>query len=301
MAEAGVGAVVLPSLFEEQLVIDRLGMGTWVKERADLLPGKLKHFPDMSNHNEGVANYLTHIFGLKQLVDVPIIASLNGASLGGWIEYASLLEGAGADALELNLFDLPTRPYPAGADLIANYRTIIHAVVEKVDIPVAVKISPFFASIPNVVMQFVEAGARGCILFNRFYQPDIDLETEELVPNLELSNSSELRLRLRWAAILYDQIAADIAITGGVHTDADLAKSILVGAQVVTIAPALLQQGIDVIKEMNDGLKAWMKRKNYRNLAAFRGKLSQEAVGEAAALVRANYIRVLDSYLPDSE
>ena len=300
MAELGIGAVVLPSLFEEQLTIDGLGMESWVKNNKELLPGKLKHFPDMSQHNEGIANYMAQIFDLKRRLDIPIIASLNGTSLGGWLEYATLLSGAGADALELNLYDVPMRAYPDSADMVANYRSIVHTVAEKVDIPVSVKISPYFASLPNVVMQFVDAGAKGCVLFNRFYQPDVDLETEQLIPNLNLSTPEELRMRLRWTAILYDQIVADIAITGGVHSADDVAKSILTGAQVVTIASVLLDKGIGQITELNNGLVEWLDRKGYHDLKSVRGKLSQKRLGRSEALTRANYIRTIGSYADEA-
>lgn len=301
MEAAGIGAVVLPSLFEEQLMIDRLGMTKWAKEDHSLLPGELRHFPDMDVHNKGVTRYLTLIHTLKGVVDVPIIASLNGHSLGGWVEYASLLTGAGADALELNLYDVPVRPYPAGADLIANYRSIVSAVAEKVSVPVAVKIGPFFASIPNVVMQFVEAGAKGMVLFNRFYQPDIDLDTEKLNSKVSLSHPDELRLRLRWTGILYDRFDTDIAITGGVYTYEDVARSILVGAKVVTIASAVMTSGAGVVAEMNVGLSEWMDRKGYGQLKRFRGKLSQSRLGPGSGLTRANYIRTLGAFKEDAD
>ena len=301
LVAAGVGAIILPSMFEEQITIDRFGMTSWSKKQNTLLPGNLKHYPDMEKHNEGIANYLSQIFHYKQSFDVPIIASLNATTPGSWVEFASLMAGAGADAVELNIYDIPTRLHPAGAELITNYRRIVQLITERVDIPVAVKISPFFASIPNAAHQFCSAGAAGITLFNRFYQPDIDLETETLAPSLTLSTVEELRLRLRWAAILYGQVDGELAITGGVKSAEDVLKAILVGAKVVTVASAILESGPEIVTTFNKGISAWLEEKGYKNLNAILGKLSMLKSPTPESITRANYIRTLGSFSEESE
>ncbi len=221
---------------------------------------------------------------------------MNGVSTGGWIEYAQKIEQSGADALELNLYYLSTDPELTSAELEETYYTLVRDVCEQVQIPVAVKLSPFYTSLPNFSRRLVEAGANGLVLFNRFYQPDFDLEELEVVPNLVLSNSDELRLPLRWIAILYGRVQADFALTSGVHTATDMLKAVMAGASATMVASELLQNGIQRIPAMLTDLQAWMVEHEYESINQMKGSMSQQAVAEPAAFERANYMKVLSSY-----
>lgn len=233
---------------------------------------------------------------MKAAVSVPEIASLNGVTSGGWIRYARRIEEAGADALEFNLYYLPTSPQESGAEVEAAYVRLVRDGVASVRIPVAVKISHYFSSLPHMARQFEKAGAVALVLFNRFYQPDIDLETLEVVPNLTLSTSSELRERLRWVAILYPQVRLDLAITGGVHTAEDVLKAMMVGAKVVTMASALLRHGPDYVRGLLEEIQRWMEEHEYVSIRQMQGSMCRARAANPAAYERANYMQVLRSY-----
>lgn len=296
MQDAGAGAVILPSLFEEQLEIEDLNLQYYVTHNRNALPEALRHIPEMHEYNQGADGYLSHVYRTKKALDIPVIASLNGASRGGWTRYAKLLEAAGADALELNVYYLPTNTAVGGTQIEQRYIDLVEEVTGVVDIPVAIKLNPYFSATAHMAQRLDEAGADALVLFNRFYQPDFDLETETVVPNIELSSSAELRLRLRWTAILYGHVRADLAITGGVHSADDALKSILSGATVAMVASVLLQQNIGAIERILTGMSHWMDARDYASLADIRGKLSQRHVSDPSAFERANYMQVLQSY-----
>jgi dihydroorotate dehydrogenase (fumarate) len=228
-----------------------------------------------------------------------VMGSLNGVSTGGWIEYAQKIQDAGADALELNLYYLPTDVNLTSTQLEDNYLKLVGDIRAKVKIPLAVKLAPFFTALPNFARRLVEAGADGLVLFNRFYQPDLDLENLEVVPNLVLSNSDELRLPLRWIAILYGKIKADLALTSGVHTSEDAIKAIMAGATVAMTTSALLKRGSNAIQQILTGMEEWMTTHEYESVKQMRGSMSQGAVAEPAAFERANYMKVLNSFNPE--
>jgi dihydroorotate dehydrogenase (fumarate) len=261
-----------------------------------VLPAALQHIPEMREYNKGADGYLSLLYRAKKALQIPVIASLNGVSSGGWVRYAKLLEAAGADALELNVYYLPTSGTSSGADIEQRYLDLVQQVKGTVEIPVSIKLSPYFSSTANMIAQLDQAGVDGIVMFNRFYQPDFDLETETVVPNLMLSDASELRLRLRWVAILYHQIRADMAVTGGIHSADDALKAIFAGATVAMVASALLQNEIEHIQTMLDGMTEWMDGRGYEDIGRIRGKLSQRRVSNPSAFERANYMQVLQSY-----
>jgi dihydroorotate dehydrogenase (fumarate) len=244
----------------------------------------------------GPEGYLEHIRRAKAALSIPVIASLNGVTTGGWIRYARLMEEAGADALELNIYYLPTSPDESSQAVEENYVRLVRDVVASVRIPVAVKLSPYFSSLPYMARRFEEAGAAALVLFNRFYQPDIDLEALEVVPNLVLSTSYELRERLRWVAILYPQVRLDLAITGGVHTAEDVLKAMMVGAKAVTMASALLRHGPDHVRQLLEDIRRWMEEHEYVSIKQMQGSMCRQRAANPAAYERANYMRVLSSF-----
>jgi dihydroorotate dehydrogenase (fumarate) len=302
LEDNGIAAVVMYSLFEEQIIQDSLRLHRDLTQGTESFAEAVTHLPDLTlysdlhKYNVGPEQYLERLSRLKEAVGIPIIGSLNGLSDGGWIEYARLIEQAGADALELNIYNLCTDPEMTGADLEVEHIALVSAICATVKIPVAVKLSPFYTSLPNFARRLVAAGADGLVLFNRFYQPDFDLEELEVVPRLVLSSSQELRLPLRWIAILYGQIEADFALTSGVHTSEDMLKATMAGASATMVASALLKYGLEYVKEILDGVEAWMEQKEYESIAQMKGSMSQQAVAEPAAFERANYMRVLDSF-----
>ncbi len=301
MEAAGASAIVLPSLFAEQLTLTDSGLDYYVSHNPDMLPERFKHIPDMKGFNKGASGYIAHLYQAKKAVNIPIIASLNGSAAGGWVQHAATMEKAGADAIELNLYFLPTELHISSHEIEQMYLHLLYRMKKTVDIPVAVKLSPDFSALPFMVHQLEEAGADALILFNRFYQPDFDLDTETVVPNLNLSESSELLLRLRWTAILRDKIKADLAITGGVHTAEDAIKGLLAGADVLMLASALLQNGIEHLQTMLSGMEEWMADKKYGSVNEIRGRMSQQRVSDPATLERANYMRVLRSYATEED
>lgn len=299
MEDVGAGAVVMHSLFEEQIDIASIEVDHFLSHGAESFGEALSYFPEMDSYEVGPETYLEHIRKAKQMVDIPIIASLNGVSNGGWTTYAKLMEEAGADALELNVYYVPTDPDLTGAEIEAMYLRTLRGVCDKVHIPVAVKFGPFFSSIPNIAKKMTGLGAKGLVMFNRFYQPDLDIENFEVNPNLVLSTSEDLRLPLRWTAILHGRIKADIAITGGVHTGEDVVKGILAGANVTMMAAGLLKKGIHRLHEVTSELLFWMEEHEYESVSQMRGAMSQRNIKEPAAFERANYMKVLQSIQQD--
>jgi len=297
MEDNGVAAVVLQSLFEEQIDLHR-------KELFDRLSPVESHaeainyFPNMGKYNFGPDGYLEHIRKAKQSLAIPVIASLNGVTPGGWLDYASLIEEAGADALELNIYHIPTDPAIPGYEVEQMYLQTITLVTSRLKIPVAVKIGSQFSSIPHMACSMDQAGAKGLVLFNRFYQPDLNIEDLEVVPSLTLSNSHDLLLRLNWVAILYGMIRADLAITGGVHTAKDVLKSMMAGARVTMLTSALLKYGIEHLRSIIRDLEIWMDVHEYSSIKQMQGSLCRISVMDSNAYERANYMRVLSAYIP---
>jgi dihydroorotate dehydrogenase (fumarate) len=296
MEDAGVAAVVMYSLFEEEIVAESSRLHHALEHDAHTHAEALSYLPDLGEYTLQPERYLAQLACLKHAVHIPILGSLNGTSPGGWVAYARRIEEAGADALELNIYAVPTDPTVGGAELEERYVMLVHEVCSQVQIPVAVKLSPFYTAIPHMARRFVEAGAHGLVLFNRFYQPDFDLERLAVVPNLELSTSHDLRLPLRWIAILNERVQADFALTGGVHTVEDVLKGTMAGASVCMLASELLAHGIERLGQLLDGLQAWMIEHEYASIAQMRGSMSQRAVADPAAFERANYQRALESF-----
>lgn len=296
LEDAGVSAVVMYSLFEEQIVHESLALDHYLTRGSDSFAEALTYFPDLGRYNVGPEGYLELIRKAKESVGIPIIGSLNGVSSGGWIEYARLIQEAGADALELNLYYLPTDPALTAAELEANYVGLVADIHKQIRIPLAVKLSPFFTALPHFAQQMVQAGAKGLVLFNRFYQPDFDIETLEVVPSLVLSTSEELRLPLRWIAILYGRVAADMALSSGVHTGQDVIKALMAGAKVAMTTSALLKHGLKRAGEILQEMQAWMEIFEYQSVQQMIGSMSQQAVAEPAAFERANYMKALLTY-----
>ena len=296
LEDAGIAAIVAPSLFEEQILRQTKELDYFLSKGTESFAEALSFFPDVGRYSAGPEAYLERIQALKKALSVPVIGSLNGVSSGGWVDYAHKIEQAGADALELNLYYLPTDAEMTADIIEENYIKLIKDIRAKVRIPIAVKLSPFFTALPNMARRFVQAGANGLVLFNRFYQPDFNLEKLEVVPTLTLSNSDELRLPLHWIAILYGRVQADLALTSGVHTALDVLKAIMAGANVAMVASALLKSDAEKVSEMLSDLKAWMAVNDYESIEQMRGSMSQKNVAEPAAFERVNYIKVLSSY-----
>lgn len=299
MEDAGAGAVVMHSLFEEQITHESRTLDHFLSYGSESFAEALHYFPEAEDYIVGPDEYLEKIRLAKQAVDIPIIASLNGVSTGGWIEYAKEMEQAGADALELNIYYIPTDPGMPGKAVEKMYLDIVGDVKWSVSIPLAVKISPFFSSLPRVAQRLTEVGANGLVLFNRFYQPDIDLEKLEVVPHLVLSSPFEMRLPLRWVALLYGRVNADFAITSGVRTYEDVLKGLMAGASVMMMASELLRKGIGRIEEILNVMTLWMSEHEYESVKQMQGSMSQQHVAEPAAFERANYMKVLQSWRSD--
>ena len=298
LEDAGAAAVVMYSLFEEQITFDSFYVDYYLNSGTESYPESLTYFPEMQGYNVWPDGYMNLIRQAKEAVDIPIIGSLNGVSAGGWTDYATLMEEAGADALELNVYFIPTNLDLGGREVESMYIDLLRQVRGSVSIPIAVKLSPFFSSTSNMALRLVHEGANGLVLFNRFYQPDIDLETLEVVPRLVLSNSNDLRLPLRWVAILFGRLPVDLAITSGIHTSEDVLKALMAGAKVTMMASELLQNGIRRIDQILDEMRAWMTEHEYESVRQMIGSLSQQHCPEPAAFERANYLKTLGSYRP---
>ncbi len=301
LEDAGAAAIVMYSLFEEQITHESYELDHYLSRGTHSYAEALSYFPDLDTYNLGPDTYLEHLHRAKQAVQIPVIGSLNGISSGGWVDYARKIEQAGADALELNCYYLPTDLNMSSAELEDTYVNLVKDVRATIKIPLAVKLSPFFTALPHMAKRLVEAGANGLVLFNRFYQPDLDCETLEVVPNIELSTSQDLRLPLRWIAILYGRLNVDFALTSGVHSARDVLKAVMAGANVAMMTSELLAHGIDRLTPIKMDLRRWMEEHEYESISTMRGSMSQRAVAEPAAFERANYMKALNSfdrYLP---
>lgn len=298
LEDAGASAVVMYSLFEEQITSESFYLDDLLTYGTNCYSEALDYFPDLQNYNVGPDEYLELIRKAKAATEIPIIGSLNGVSTGGWIEYASMIEEAGADALELNIYYIPTNPDMTSKEVESLYVDVLRDVKRAVEIPVAMKLNPYFSSVGNVARNLADEGANALVLFNRFYQPDFDLETLEVKPKLFLSHSPEIRLPLSWVAILYGQVFADFAITTGIHTHEDVLKGLMAGAKVTMMASELLQNGIGRINSVLTDMQNWMVEHEYESVRQMIGSMSRMNVSEPAAFERANYIKMLASYRP---
>ncbi len=296
LEDAGAGAVVLFSLFEEQIRREREALYHYLMYGTESFSEALTYFPEPDKYHAGLDTYLNLIRAAKESVQMPVIASLNGTSVGSWMKFATAMEEAGADALELNIYYIPTDPTVTGAQVEQTYIDILDGVKKAVKIPVAVKLSPFFSNMANVAKRLDETGANGLVLFNRFYQPDIDLDTLEVRPNVLLSTPQAQRLPLRWIAILYGHLKADMAATSGIHTANDVIKMLMVGAKVTMMASALLRHGIEYLRTVEQDLLTWLTEHDYASVDQMRGSMSQINVEDPAAFERAQYMRALTSY-----
>jgi dihydroorotate dehydrogenase (fumarate) len=299
MEDAGASAVVMYSLFEEQIVRENRALDHFLTSSSESYAEALTYFPEPEQyHNLEADDYLEHIRALKEAVDIPVIASLNGVSKGGWMSYAKKMEEAGADALELNIYYVAADPDMTPEKVEQMYIDNIKTVKESVNIPVSVKLGPYFSAFANMAKRMEGAGADGLVLFNRFYQPDLDLENLEVTPSLELSHSFEKRLPLRWISILRPHLNCSLAATTGVHTAKDVIKMILVGADAVMMTSVLLREGIDMLGIIMVNMQNWMEEKGYESVDQMQGAMSAASVAEPAAFERANYLRILQSYKP---
>ncbi len=298
MEDAGASAVVLHSLFEEQITQSGEVLNEMLEQGTYSFAEALTYFPDLKDYNIGPDGYLQHIRKAKQAIKIPVIASLNGVSTGKWIDYAKKMEQAGADALELNTYYLAADMNQTSTQIEKMYLDLVRAVRANVKIPVAVKLGTSFTAFANFAKQLDDAGVNGLVMFNRFYQPDFDLENLDVVPNLNLSTSTELRQRLRWVAVLYGKVKSDLAITGGVHTAEDVLKSMMAGARIAMTTSALLHDGIGRISTILSDLTDWMEKHEYVSIKQMQGSMSQKSVPYPAAFERANYIKVLKSFQP---
>ncbi|MBI5726345.1 MAG: dihydroorotate dehydrogenase-like protein [Ignavibacteriales bacterium] len=296
MEDAGAAAVVLYSLFEEQIEHEALEFYHHTETTADSYAEATSYFVNSLEYKAGPEQYLEHIRKAKEALQIPVIASLNGKSKGGWIEYAKKIEQAGADALELNIYRLAADLNVSGQEVEQSYLDIVRGVRAEVKIPIAVKLGPFFSSIANMAHEIEKSGANGLVLFNRFYQPDIDLDTLEVVPNVFLSTPIAMRLPLRWIAILYGRLQADLAATSGIYNEKDVIKMIMAGAKVTQVLSCLLKFGVGHIGDILTRLEYWMEANEYESLTQMRGSMSYNKVADPAQFERANYMKVLHSY-----
>jgi len=296
LEDAGASAVVLHSLFEEQIELESISLSSYLDHSSYSTAEALSYLPEMEKYLVGPETYLGLVHAAKMAVDVPVIGSLNGTTPGGWVEYARLIQEAGADAIELNVYFLPANPFMTGESVERRYLDILRDVKRSVSIPVSIKLSPYFSSVGDVSRRLVDEGADALVFFNRFYQPDFDLDLMEVTPRLVLSRSHELRLPLCWVAILYGELLTDFAITSGVHTHEDVLKSLMAGAKVTMLASELMQNGPGRIAEILRATKDWMEQREYESARQMIGSMSRTNVADPAAFERANYMRMLASY-----
>jgi dihydroorotate dehydrogenase (fumarate) len=298
LEQAGAAAIVLPSLFEEELLFEDMEINRSLEAGTDSFAEALDYFPNIESFAGAGDRYLERLRQIKAKAGIPVIASLNATTAGGWVRYAKLMEDAGADALELNLYHVAADPARSAADVEAADLALVAAVRTSVRIPLAVKLSPYYSSMANVARHVIDAGADGLVLFNRFYQPDLDLDTLEVVARLDLSQSWELRLPLRWIAILRPQLGpkASLAATSGVGSATDVVKALMVGADVAMMTSAILRNGPDKIRTVEAGLRTWMSENEYESVSQLCGSASSAAVEDPSAFERANYMRTLRSW-----
>jgi dihydroorotate dehydrogenase (fumarate) len=296
MEEAGASAVVLYSLFEEQLRQDSAELAHHMEHGTESFAEALTYFPEPEEFRLGPEEYLKHIAKAKEAVGLPIIASLNGSSVGGWTDYAKGIEQAGADALELNIYYIPTDMDLTSARIERTYLDIVKAVKSTVTIPVAVKLSPFFTNFANMAKRLDQAGANGLVLFNRFYQPDIDLETLEIKPNILLSTPMAMRVPLRWIALLHGRLRANLAATSGIHRASDVLKMLMAGADVTMLCSTLIRHGVRQIGVIERDLVAWMEEHEYTSVSQLKGSLSQKNCADPSAFERAQYMKAISQF-----
>ncbi|MDY7004004.1 MAG: dihydroorotate dehydrogenase-like protein [Cyanobacteriota bacterium] len=298
MEDAGAAAVVLHSLFEEQLREERLELQHHLEYGTESFAEAITYFPEPEVFHVGASEYLKHISQAKKMVNMPIIASLNGSTIGGWTNYAKELEAAGADALELNIYNIPTNMDMTGEQVEQNYISILQAVKSEVNIPVSIKLSPFFSNMANMSKKLVEAGVNGLVLFNRFYQPDINIEELEVVTNVLLSTPQAMRLPMRWIAILYGRLEVDFAATSGIQKGQDVIKMMMAGANVTQLVGTLLRHGINHIQVIENEMIHWMEEHEYESIAQMRGSMSQINCPDESQFERAQYMKAIQSYKP---
>jgi dihydroorotate dehydrogenase (fumarate) len=296
LEDAGVSAIVMYSLFEEQITHESQALDYFLNRGSESYAEAMTYFPEMEDYNIGPDSYLKLVGKIKKSVDIPVIGSLNGVSTGGWVDYAKKIEQAGADALELNIYYIPTDVKIVSKELEDAQVELVASVKKQLSIPLAVKLSPYYSALPAFAKRLSNAGADGLVLFNRFYQPDIDTETLEVIPSLNLSDSNDLLLPLRWVAILHGKIKADLALTSGVHNEKDVLKAMMAGANVVEITSEFLANGIGRATEILSGLEKWMVEYEYKSINQMLGSMSHKAVAEPAAFERANYMKALQSF-----
>lgn len=297
LEEAGAAAVVLPSLFEEQIEHHEWQAHRLDHVGAESFPEALSYFPELEDHRVGPDEYLRKIENAKEALSIPVIASLNGTSEGGWIRYARLMASAGADAIELNIYLLSTDFEQSGSSVEERYIDLVSSVRSEVNVPLAVKIGPYFSSLPHMALRLQAAGANGLVLFNRFLLPDIDLDSLAISPQLVLSTPAESRLALRWIAILRDRLRVSLAANGGIHNVEDVVKVLLVGADVAMMLSTLLQNGVGHLTRLRDGLEIWLAEREYHSVEQLKGSMSRAHCADPEALERANYLRMLESYV----
>lgn len=301
LEDSGVSAVVLPSIFEEQLLAEGEHLNRDLARGTESFGEALSYFPVLNDYNLGPAGYLELIRKAKSAVSIPVVASLNGTSRGGWLQYARDAQQAGCDAIELNLYSLVTDPLRTSVQVENDYCDLVRELKNSLRVPVAVKLSHFLTAPANLAGQLDVAGANALVLFNRFYQPDFDIEQMEVIPRLALSHSQELLLRLHWVAIIYGRVQSDLAITGGVHTAEDVLKSMMAGAKVAMMTSALLQKGVRHASSVIADLVRWMEEHQYASIQQMRGSMSYRSAPDPAAFERVNYMRTLSSYVAARE
>lgn len=296
LEDAGAAAIVMYSLFEEQIAHEAAELNHYLNYGTESFAESLTYFPESQEYNLGPDEYVELLQAAKKSLGIPVIGSLNGISVGGWIEYGKKIEQAGADALELNVYYIPTDPQLTGQEVEDRYLEVLHAVKQAVKIPVAMKLSPFFSSLASMAQRLDTAGANGLVLFNRFYQPDIDLETLEVIPGVVLSTPMAMRLPLRWIAILHGKLKANLAATSGIHTSQDVIKMLMAGADVTMMCSALLKHGPQHITTVLAEVRQWMLEHEYISVSQMKGSMSQKSVADPAAFERANYMKALNQY-----
>jgi dihydroorotate dehydrogenase (fumarate) len=293
LEDSGASAIVMHSLFEEQLTSESSAITAFTESIEESNAEGLSYFPESADYSLGPEDYLNHIALLKSRLSIPVIASLNGRTPGGWVSHAKLMQEAGADAIELNIYEVPTDPNESGAEIEARLLEVVSGVREKLAIPLAVKLAPFYSSLPHLAKSIDLAGANGLVLFNRFYQPDLDIEDLNVEPKIFLSTSSELLLRLRWMAVLHGKTPLSLSLSGGVHKVHDAIKGIMAGADTLQTVSLLLRQGPQALVSLIADFTAWMTEHDYNDISEMRGCLSHRNSPDPAAFERANYLRVL--------
>lgn len=294
MAEdSGAAAFVMHSLFEEQIESESLDLHDHLEAGTESYAESVSYFPNMQSYNTGPDGYLEQLRKVKAAVRVPVFASLNGTSVGGWVHYARLVEEAGADGLELNVYDIPTDPNLTSQQIEDRLMELVRAIRQQIRIPLAVKLGPFYTAPVNLLARLHEAGATAAVLFNRFYQPDLNIDDLDAVPHLKLSHSDELLTRLHWVGVAYGRVPIELAVTGGVHSARDVIKCIMAGASGVMLTSALLRFGVGHLRQLLADLRHWMEEKEYESIAQMRGSLSLNKVPDPTAFERGNYMRVL--------